>query len=266
MWWPTGCIGRHPPLASPARGGRGARHLRPRLSARSPRWSRPGPMRIGELARAEQVEPPTMTRLIDGMERDGYVVRRQIRRTPAPFGSVPPRKAPRAHEGTRERVTGSAAGLRTLSPDELARAWRPALRSCSARSARAPTEIDTFHACSSARSRSGREPSLGGLLVRATIPRERVRDRVLEGTMAQTGATALTRRTDAGPDSRCPTAGARVEVIAHCSRRNASSTQCRSVPAAPTAIRPSGLCPRQRLARPHHAEHVRRPRLQIDPA
>ena len=34
-----------------------------------------GPMRIGELARAEQVEPPTMTRLVVGMERDGYVLR-----------------------------------------------------------------------------------------------------------------------------------------------------------------------------------------------
>ena len=34
-----------------------------------------GPRRVGELAEAEQVEPPTMTRLVDGMERDGYVVR-----------------------------------------------------------------------------------------------------------------------------------------------------------------------------------------------
>ena len=34
-----------------------------------------GPMRIGELAHAEQVEPPTMTRLVDGLQRDGYVAR-----------------------------------------------------------------------------------------------------------------------------------------------------------------------------------------------
>jgi DNA-binding MarR family transcriptional regulator len=34
-----------------------------------------GPLRIGELARAEQVEAPTMTRLIDGLARDGYVER-----------------------------------------------------------------------------------------------------------------------------------------------------------------------------------------------
>jgi DNA-binding MarR family transcriptional regulator len=34
-----------------------------------------GPSRVGELAVAEQVEPPTMTRLIDGLERDGFVAR-----------------------------------------------------------------------------------------------------------------------------------------------------------------------------------------------
>ena len=34
-----------------------------------------GPRRVGELAEAEQVEPPTMTRLVDGMEREGYVAR-----------------------------------------------------------------------------------------------------------------------------------------------------------------------------------------------
>jgi DNA-binding MarR family transcriptional regulator len=34
-----------------------------------------GPQRIGELAHLEHVEPPTMTRLVDGLERDGYVAR-----------------------------------------------------------------------------------------------------------------------------------------------------------------------------------------------
>ena len=34
-----------------------------------------GPKRIGELAAAEQVEPPTMSRLVDGLEDDGYVLR-----------------------------------------------------------------------------------------------------------------------------------------------------------------------------------------------
>ena len=34
-----------------------------------------GPKRIGELARIEQVEPPTMTRLVDALVRDGLAVR-----------------------------------------------------------------------------------------------------------------------------------------------------------------------------------------------
>jgi DNA-binding MarR family transcriptional regulator len=34
-----------------------------------------GPLTIGELAAAEQVRPPTMTRLIDALERDGLVTR-----------------------------------------------------------------------------------------------------------------------------------------------------------------------------------------------
>jgi DNA-binding MarR family transcriptional regulator len=34
-----------------------------------------GPKRVGELARIEQVEPPTMTRLVDGLQLDGYVAR-----------------------------------------------------------------------------------------------------------------------------------------------------------------------------------------------
>ena len=34
-----------------------------------------GPITLGELARAEQVRPPTMTRLVQGLERDGLVQR-----------------------------------------------------------------------------------------------------------------------------------------------------------------------------------------------
>ncbi len=34
-----------------------------------------GPLPIGELAAAEGVRPPTMTRLVDGLERDGLVAR-----------------------------------------------------------------------------------------------------------------------------------------------------------------------------------------------
>ena len=34
-----------------------------------------GPRSVGELAAAEQVKPPTMTRLVTGLESDGYVER-----------------------------------------------------------------------------------------------------------------------------------------------------------------------------------------------
>ena len=80
-----------------------------------------GPRRVGELAEAEQVEPPTMTRLVDGMERDGFVVRR-----PDPLDAravivSATAKGTRAlRKGRSQRVEALAAGLRSLSPDELA--------------------------------------------------------------------------------------------------------------------------------------------------
>jgi DNA-binding MarR family transcriptional regulator len=80
-----------------------------------------GPRRVGELAEAEQVEPPTMTRLVDGMERDGYVVREP---DPDDGRAVIVRataKGIRAlKKGRSQRVDALAAGLRSLTPDELA--------------------------------------------------------------------------------------------------------------------------------------------------
>jgi len=35
-----------------------------------------GPVTLGELARAEQVKPPTMTRIVTGLEREGLVKRK----------------------------------------------------------------------------------------------------------------------------------------------------------------------------------------------
>jgi DNA-binding MarR family transcriptional regulator len=56
-----------------------------------------GPRRIGELARIEQVEPPTMTRLVDGLVRDGLAVRE-----------------PDADDARAVRVRATAAGRRML--------------------------------------------------------------------------------------------------------------------------------------------------------
>lgn len=35
-----------------------------------------GPRSIGELAKMEQVQPPTMTRIVDGLEEEGFVIRK----------------------------------------------------------------------------------------------------------------------------------------------------------------------------------------------
>jgi DNA-binding MarR family transcriptional regulator len=79
-----------------------------------------GPMRIGELAQSEQVEPPTMTRLVDGLERDGLVARGpdpqdaravQVRVTETGTRTL--------DEGRAARITTLAGTLRSLSPTDL---------------------------------------------------------------------------------------------------------------------------------------------------
>lgn len=80
-----------------------------------------GPRRIGELADAEQVEPPTMTRLVDALERDGYVTR-----TPDPDDRravvirATPSGARALKRGRSQRVEALAAQLGSLTTDQLA--------------------------------------------------------------------------------------------------------------------------------------------------
>jgi len=80
-----------------------------------------GPKRIGELARVEQVEPPTMSRLVDGLVRDGLAVRepdpddaRAVRVRATPTGARTLRR------GRARRVETLRTRLSTLSPAELA--------------------------------------------------------------------------------------------------------------------------------------------------
>jgi DNA-binding MarR family transcriptional regulator len=79
-----------------------------------------GPQRIGELAQIEQVEPPTMTRLVDGLERDGYVTRSP---DPDDARAVRVEATTRGHEalleGRRRRVEAFSTLLAALSPREL---------------------------------------------------------------------------------------------------------------------------------------------------
>jgi len=74
-----------------------------------------GPRRIGELARIEQVEPPTMTRLVDGLARDGLVLRE-----PDPDDRATSTGARTLRRGRARRVEALRTRLAGLSPTELA--------------------------------------------------------------------------------------------------------------------------------------------------
>jgi DNA-binding MarR family transcriptional regulator len=82
-------------------------------------------MRIGELAHAEQVEPPTMTRLVDALERDGYV-----ERSPDPDDAravrveATKRGRDALLEGRRRRVQAFTRLLAALPPKDLSQLGR----------------------------------------------------------------------------------------------------------------------------------------------
>jgi DNA-binding MarR family transcriptional regulator len=74
-----------------------------------------GPVTIGDLAHAEHVSPPTMTRLIVGMERDGLVRRESDARDGRMVWLKPTAKGTRIlHKGRRRRVAVLAEQLATL--------------------------------------------------------------------------------------------------------------------------------------------------------
>jgi DNA-binding MarR family transcriptional regulator len=86
-----------------------------------------GPIGIGALATAEGVAAPTMTRLVDGLERDGYVRRRA---DPSDARGVLVEATALGRrilaKGRRQRVETLASGLSALSPAELAEISRGA--------------------------------------------------------------------------------------------------------------------------------------------
>ena len=80
-----------------------------------------GPMRLSDLARIEQVKPPTMTKLVAGLEADGLVRRRTDGLDARAFRVHATRRGTRLlHEGRRRRVARLTAALRRLHRDELA--------------------------------------------------------------------------------------------------------------------------------------------------
>jgi DNA-binding MarR family transcriptional regulator len=78
-----------------------------------------GRVTIGQLAQAEQVSAPTMTRLVVGLERDGLVRREHDPHDGRVVWLAATAKGKRIlHGGRRRRVEALAADLATLDPAE----------------------------------------------------------------------------------------------------------------------------------------------------
>jgi DNA-binding MarR family transcriptional regulator len=79
-----------------------------------------GPVSLSDLSRAEQVKPPTMSRIVDGLEVDGLARRRvnqQDRR--ALLIEASEKGAAMLKEGRKRRVRFLASYLSTLDSSEL---------------------------------------------------------------------------------------------------------------------------------------------------
>ena len=78
-----------------------------------------GPLTLGELANAEQVRPPTMTRLVTALEADGLVTREP---DPSDGRLTRIRATPNGRtlllRGRARRVAALTAEVRALAPDE----------------------------------------------------------------------------------------------------------------------------------------------------
>ena len=79
-----------------------------------------GPMRLSDLARIEQVKPPTMTKIVAGLEARGLVKRRtDVEDARAIRLEATARGTKLLQEGRRRRVTRLAEGLQALTSDEV---------------------------------------------------------------------------------------------------------------------------------------------------
>jgi DNA-binding MarR family transcriptional regulator len=79
-----------------------------------------GPMRLTELARIEQVKPPTMTKVIGGLEAGGLVRRRPDPRDARAIRlEATARGTKLLQAGRRRRVARLGIVLQALAPEEL---------------------------------------------------------------------------------------------------------------------------------------------------
>jgi DNA-binding MarR family transcriptional regulator len=81
-----------------------------------------GPKTLGELAAAEQIKPPTMSRIVAGLKRNRLV---EITRDPHDARRMQIRSSAKGtdllQQGRRRRIEYLAAHLDSLAPGELAR-------------------------------------------------------------------------------------------------------------------------------------------------
>ena len=78
-----------------------------------------GPVTVGDLARAEQVQPPTISRLVQDLERDGLVSRNEDASDGRVRWVEATAKGTRLlHEGRSRRVARLARGLASLTARE----------------------------------------------------------------------------------------------------------------------------------------------------
>ena len=86
-----------------------------------------GPMRLTDLARAEQVRPPTMTKIVNGLTASGLVRRRtDAADARAVKVEATARGRKLLQEGRRRRVDRLAAALRALPHEDVATLARAA--------------------------------------------------------------------------------------------------------------------------------------------
>ena len=79
-----------------------------------------GPMRLTKLARIEQVKPPTMTKVVAGLEAGGLVRRRADPEDARAVRLEPTLRGTKLlEEGRRRRVERLAGALQVLPPEEV---------------------------------------------------------------------------------------------------------------------------------------------------
>ncbi|HEV3039306.1 MAG TPA: MarR family transcriptional regulator [Candidatus Angelobacter sp.] len=80
-----------------------------------------GPRSLGELAEAEQVRPPTMSRIVGGMERAGLARRRTTEDKRRIRLEATAKGTKILHEGRKRRVESLALALESLTEPEIKR-------------------------------------------------------------------------------------------------------------------------------------------------